>query len=71
MVGLKFSFDKIDKYYLKIHSIITIIAYIKFNFLVERVELHLDVVLEVLLVVRFEFLSNKIPKEDSQIKYDY
>ena len=68
VVGFKFLFYKIekDKYYWKIHSKIKMIAYIKFYFNVA--ELYLDV-LEVLLVGRFGFLSDKtikqIPKVDS------
>ena len=47
-----------------------IIAYIKFQFALFLVEHHLDLVLNVLLLVRFEFLSGKTWrfKEDSMKK---
>ena len=61
MVGFKFIFYKIeiDKYYWKIHSKITMISYIKFKFSMFLDELHLDVFLEIVMVVRFSTIEEK------------
>ena len=48
----------IDKNYWKIHSKITLIAY-QISISIFSDELHLGGILEVLLVVRFEFLADK------------
>ena len=61
---------EIDKYYLKIDDFLHLISISRFV-----VELHLDVVLQILLAVKFAFLCDKIcrliPKEDSLKKFGW